>query len=260
MCPEDFSDTADANTTATQTEHLDVDLSDILLELQTLNVHQANIESATLSVDLPLRYRSGQPLYLQDWGDGAGHAIAWSAGTGAASARDTTKFLTKGASWKLTAGSDGGRAATLDFYLGMYEHAKVSFEWAMTWADDIESFMFSVIWLDGANYYYVELFIDVAAGEIQIYDDTPGYNSIRSPILLYADDDCWHYFKITADFSTGNYVEAYINEDTIDLSAYTMYYGASVAGSPLNMEWRLKGDAGKNPAIYIDTIAMILEE
>jgi hypothetical protein len=260
MCPEDFSDTADLETAATQSLNLDTGLSDILLELQTLNVHQANIESATLSVDLPLRYRSGQPLYLQDWGDGAGHAIAWTAGTGAASARDTTKFYTKGASWKLTAGSDGGRAATLDIYQGMYPNSKVSFEWAMTWATDIEYFRFSVIWVDGSNYYYVEVYIDVAADEIQIYDDTPGYNMIRTPIDLYADDDCYHFFKVTVDFTTGKYIEAYIDEDTIDLSAYTMLYDAASAGDPLDLEWKLRSDAGKNPTIYVDTIAMVLED
>lgn len=258
--PEDFSDTADANTTATQSLNLDTAMSLILAELETLNVHQANIESATLSVDLPLRYRSGQPIYMQDWQHGAGHAIAVKAGLDAESERRTDKFLTKGASWLLKAGSDGGRNASLEIELGPYENAKVSFEWAMTWSADVEYLQFYVKWMDGSNYFWVELYIDVAADEIQVRDDGLVYQPIRTPINLEEDDDCYHYFKVTVDFTTGDYVEAHINEETIDLSAHTMYYAATTASDPLEIRWILKGDAGKNPLTYIDTIAMVLED
>lgn len=260
MSPQDFSDTSDLQSLGDASAFWDTAISELLAQLQTLNVHQANIESATLSVDLPLRYRSGQPLYIQDFEYSGSHMQAWKAGTGADCERVTDHALVKGASWQLRAGSDGGRAATLDITQGMYEKAKLSFEWAMTWSMDIDYLRFLVYFIDGSNYYYVELYIDVTADEIQIYDDTPGYESIRSPIGLYADPDTWHFFKVTVDFSTGDYVQAFINEETIDLSDYTMYYGAAAAGDPLNLEWKLHGDAGKNPTIYLDSIAMVLED
>lgn len=238
MCPEDFSDSAN---------------------LQEIN-NYTNLTVKAFTTDLPLRYRTGQPLYIQDWGDGVGHAISLAAGTGAESTYQVNKFLTKRASWLLKAGSDGGRQAKVTIRQGPYEKAKISFEWAMTWDDDIDYFEFTCTWVDGTTYYWVEFYIDVSEDEIQIYDNALGYVSIRTPINLYADDDNWNYFKLTVDLTEAEWVEAYINEDTIDLSDYTLYSDTAVAGDPLDVYWKLRGDAGANPAIYVDGIAMILED
>jgi hypothetical protein len=238
VSPEDFSDSEN---------------------LQQIN-NYTNLTVKAFTVDLPLRYRTGQPLYLQNWGDGNGHGKSWTAGTGAESTIQGNKFLNNRAAWKLTAGSDGGRAAHLEIEQGPYEKAKLRFEWAMTWAADIEYFQFYVIFMDGSNYYWVELYIDVALDEIQIADGTATKQSVRSPIYLEEDEDCWHHFKITVDFSSGKYVELYVNEDTVDLSNYSMYYAASAAGDPIDMLWFVKADDGKNPTIYIDAIAMVLED
>lgn len=238
MAPEDFSDSAN---------------------LQEIN-NYTNLTVKAFTVDLPLRYRTGQPIYLQNWGDGDGHAIGFSAGTDAESTIQYNKFLTKRAAWKLMAGSDGGRQAKVTIRQGAYPLAKISFEWAMTWVEYVDYFQVQATFISGAVYYLVDFYIDVDADEIQIFDDTAAYRSIRSPIGLYENVAGWHFFKLTVDFLTGDYVEAFINEDNIDLSAYTMFSDASALHDPWDTYWKLHGDSGENPIIYLDCIAMIVED
>lgn len=255
----DFGPTGYAKDTAEGVTPLNANLTDILGELESINVQTANIQNATLSVDRPLRFAAGTPIFLEQFEYGDGFWVSASSGTGSSSAVSTTQFWSKGRSWKLVAGSDGGRTAKTKVRMGRYKTAKIGFQFAFTMDADLDYFALEIAWRTGTHYWYPALNFDVTNDTLEILDENDTWQTVQSGIDLYEAVTCFHFVKMIVDLTTVKYETLYLNDVEIDLSAYGFPDYGSPGTDPLVMEFNLRGDTGKNATVYLDDICVTEE-
>lgn len=256
---DDFGDTSNLQDMRDSTQHLDVDLGDLLLELENINVHQASIENALIVTDLPLRYRSGSPLFVTDFEYGDGHWKATTSGAGANSATSTTLWLSKGKSWQLKAGSDGSEYAKTEARFGNYPLGPMGIECAFTLTDQMNYFAILFKIVSGADYYLLDIRYDRANDLIKLRDENYASQTVLASWTPDVDDNAFHYFKATFDPSTALYTTLFLDEHEVDISAYGLFTAATGLGDPMYLAFQMGGPSGQNPIIYVDDVCITEE-
>jgi len=256
----DFGPTEYSRSTAEQTARLDVDLSDVLAQLQQLNVKTALIQSATIALDLPLRYRSGVPFYNNNFYLGAGNWVGTGYGTGWSSYTTTAFYYTSGRSWRLKAGSDGARLARATLKLGPYPKCKVGIEAAFTLTNTMDTLTFTLMWPYGGYDYFIIVYIDHTNTRICLRDQNYNVQAVLSPWGYMVDDNAFHFLKIIADLNTEQYETIYLNEHELDVSQYGIYSENGNLTDSMELEVELHSQAGVSPIVYFTDICLTKED
>lgn len=274
----DFEDTTFQETTATGAAFLDVSLADLktLLESMELTVtgkldtdlselldSLVTIESLTVAAPAmqpttpaPLRFRTGTILHWEDFADGNGYWQIYTSGTGAASALDTTYWHRGGQCWLLTGGSSSAYQARLYCQLGRMEKIKLGVEWAMSHGDDADYMRFYFEPTYASTYARYAVKFDVTNDQISIRDENAVYQVVRDPMALSGAYQTFHHIKLIVDVENLLYDTLFVNEEEIDLSAYSVATAAVSADTPLEVRWVLVGTGGDNPEWRIDSVAL----
>lgn len=256
----DFADTEYIQETAQGTQRLDVDLSDLLAELESINVKTAVIQSATLLIDLPLRYRSGSPLYFTQFEHGAAHWQGTVGDTDGSSAISTTLWLSKGQAWALKADAGGTKYARMEARFGSYPKCKVALEAAFTLTAQMTYLYWLIKWVDGDNDYLATLYYKKADDAIKLRDHQYAVKTVLSNWTPDVDDSAFHFIKLIIDVTTGKYVTLYLDEHEIPLADHGLFPGTGATGEPIYIAVQLNGAAGQNPIIYVDDVCLIEED
>lgn len=257
---DDFGDTTNLQDMRDSTQHLDVDLGDLLVELENINVHQASIENALIVTDLPLRYRSGTPLFMCDFEYGDGHWKATTAGTGATSASSTTLWYSKGKSWELKAGSDGAKYARAEARFGNYPLGAVGVECAFTLADNMTALHILFKIVSGDDYYLADIYYNQADDKFKLRDENYAVQTILEGWTPDLGDNAFHFLKLVVDSSTGLYTTLFLDEHEIDISAYGLFTTTGATGDPMYIAFQLGAVSGNNPIVYIDDVCLTEED
>jgi len=257
---DDFGDVGAIQQTGDGAVYWDTLLSDLLTELENINVQTARIESATILSDMPLRYRSGTPLYLTQFEHGAGPWVGSSVGADGGSEVSTDIWLSKGKSWILTAGSDSTRYARMDLRLGPYPNGEYSLEAAFTLGDNVIRLRFVVIWIDGSVGIIPTVWLDLEDAKVYIDDENLGYVSVIDPWNPDTDNDAWHFIKFTFDTESLLYTTLFLDEHEVDLSAYEIETASGYSDQAIRVYIQVDSTSGENATCYIDDIALVEEE
>lgn len=256
----DFGPTGYARTTAEGAAYLDAALSDILSELQSINIHQANIANATLAIDLPKRYRSGVAIFaeqfeydVQDW-----HGEIY--GAGAASARSTAHWYSKGASWLLTTGSTLAKAALAYYQMGRYPQAKIGLEVCFTVPEDLYEFRTYLRCPYNDNYYEARFSVYPSLGKVSLWQTTASATTVSEDWEFHEGEDVFHFFKLVFDLTTGKYVVVYLDDLELDVSAYSLINGTGQAGKGWRLYFSAMAAIAANLDLYFDDVCLTEED
>lgn len=262
MCPDtpDFADTEYIEQTAQGAQHLDVDLGDLLTELQSINVHQANIANATLAVDLPKRYRSGVAIFaeqfeydVQDW-HGTGY------GAGALSQRSTNHWYSKGAAWLLRTGSTLGRSAVVYYQMGRYSQAKIALEVCFSVPDDLYEFRCYLRCPYNDNYYEARFSAYPSLDKIALWQTTVSATTISEIWEFHPGEDVFHFLKLVFDLTTGKYETVYLDDLEIDVSDKDLISGTGQSNKAWRLYFYARGNVAANRDLYFDDVCIAKED
>lgn len=258
--PEDFSDTGDLSAVGDASAYWDTALSALLSELESINVQTANIQNATLSVDRPLRFASGTPVFTEQFELGA---VLWwvsGAGTGWSATRSTAHYRSKGASMLLRPGRDGAMYAYAYCRDGLLPLVKLGGQVAFTLPADVDriEFYFSVD--SGANYYQPYVKLDYTNSRVQIYNRSLAWVTVVTSWTPDTHDTAFHYLKVVADLSTGYYDTLYLDNLEVDISAtqIALFTGGGLGFT--NIEAVVYGTVDNNPDVYVDDFCLTEED
>lgn len=244
----------------TVTGALDIDLSEVLSELVTiegLTVPSAPMQSVT---GAPLRYRTGDLILWEDFSKGNGYWQRYVSGAEADSSLDSNYWVRGGQSWMLKGGSSSGYQARLYMTMGRYEKCKMGLEFAFSWGMDADRLSVYFEPAYGSSYARFVVKFNVDTNQIEIRDHEGNYQPVRDPMSLIGSWYCFHHIKLIVDVETLSYETLFVNEEEIDLSSYTAAVGSVSANTPFEVRWTLVGTGGDTPQCWIDCIAITIED
>ncbi len=259
----DFGPTGYSQDTAAGAAHLDVDLGDLLAQLETLNVHQANIENATLSISAatvvtgaPLRYGSGKPIFLESWEYNQKAWYGSGSGTDGIQRRSEEAFWTKGWSYELTCSSDSTRRASVSIRMGSYPAGPMGLQWAFTWDTRTDYVLLEGVFVDPDNRWNPEVRIDYNEKKIQILDGGSAWQDILAWDVITKGDGDWHFIKVTFDTATGMWDTLYFDFEAEDISEHALEAGSASDIGYIYFEFNHFGEVDYNATMYLDDICL----
>lgn len=259
----DFGDTEYIQSTSESTAHLDVDLGDLLAELETLNIHQANIENATIAVasamivaGVPLRYKSGVPIFIENWEYNQKAWYGSSSGTDGITRRSDEAFWSKGWSYELRCSSDSTRRATVSVKQGSYKEGKLGLQFAFTFHQYTDYIRVELYLIGPDSAYQVEFKIDFNNHKVQILDGGNNLQEVITWTIVSYGVDCWHFIKIIVDTENGLWDTIYFNSEEEDISEHTLKTATASDLGYVWMEFNHYGEEGQNAIMYLDDVCL----
>lgn len=259
----DFGDTEYIQSTAESTAHLDVDLGDLLTQLETLNIHQANIENATLTIlgatfvtGVPLRYVSGVPIFIEDFEYDRNIYYGYGSGVDNSSGRVNTFSWSKGYCWRLIAGSDASHNSRVSWTMGGYPKVLMGFQFCFSWNYRMDYFWAEMVLIWSDVRYDPQIQISDDLKRIQILDHDDGWQTVYEWDVIHRDVDEFHFIKVLFDLTIGMWDTLYFNEHEIDISSYKLKVGAGTNTGYIYFRLSNIGQSGYNPEVYIDNICL----
>jgi len=201
----------------------------------------------------------GNVLYMHDFSTGWGPCFSAVTGTGAAIAITPERGGYGGYAVKMTAGSDGTRLARVQLPIGVNPGARVGVAVRFSIYSNT-GFVRLMLerWDDPSSPVgYVQ--IDVADKEIQVYDDTPTWQTLGAvPTSLGSYTYSW--LKLVIDQDTGKYERVLYNDAYYDASAYTCSASAIAVEGVMAVSVSNYGRDGANDIVYLDQIVLTVNE
>lgn len=255
----DFSDTTSGATTAANTGNLDVPLADLLAQLSGITINTAGIAGTVLSVEMPLRFAGGKPIFVEQWEYGVGKWQLSSSGAGASCARVTTDDHSKGACLKMVSGSTLAKYARAIMWLGAVPTGKYGIQFAWAAHADVSYLQVLCAFPHKQAYYVVGIFIDVANNVVKILDESYSTVTVISALPVYLDNRSYGFAKLTFDLDALVYDSLKLNEWSEDISSIAIYEGTAADGDPLEIDFMLVSAGATNPTCYLDDIVLTEE-
>lgn len=255
----DFSDTTSGATTAANTGNLDVPLADLLAQLSGITINTAGIAGTVLSVEMPLRFSGGKPLFVEQWEFGIGKWQLTSSGAGASCARITTDDHSKGACLKMVGGSTLAKCARARMVLGALPLGKYGLQCALAFHADVSYTLCQVYPNYKERAFAVGVLVDVANGLVKVMDETYTYVTVIPVLPVYLANHCYAFLKLTFDLDTLKYGRLYFNEYDVDISTIGIYESTAVAGDPVEIDISIWSAGATSPACYLDDIVLTEE-
>jgi len=259
----DFGVTGYSKDTADRTARLNVDLSALLAQLESISVNTLNIEQATLDVvgatlveGAPLRYKSGKPIFIETFELNNPMWASFTSGTGASAAWSTDGWWVKGRSWKLVAGSDGSRYATIVAELSSYPLGAMGAQFAHTLDTKTDYVYFNAMYHDGVWRRQVSLKVDVVNKRLSIYGSGAVWSNVYTFPGLRTTTKCWHFVKLRYNLLTDAYIDLWFDDVVVDLSSYMIYKTSYTTWWYTYFQFSHYGVAGSNPVAYIDEVCV----
>ena len=214
----------------------------------------SNAELA-VRLDSPVVYQqSGRVLVLEDFDHGDPLWTEQLSGNLAAIAIDPTTCESAGYSLKLTAGSTASHFARVLLNTGLLVTSHVGL--ALSFARDalFEDFSMEIRSETGTQVRHAGVRLVRATGQIQVKTGAVAWTNVAAYRLIALGKINYNHLKVIADLTTLYYEDIYLNQESIDASAYRPYYAASGAVPQLTLYIQLTGDLGDNDSVWLDNV------
>ena len=209
---------------------------------------------------IPAFDRRGEWMFSQDFRDGGGAWTGIAGGVGAGMAKDTSYFLTGGASWKLSGASAGG--AFMDAWIQLaYPDAEdiglemwISINGAQTYLT-----VTLTVW-DGTTTWAGGLRYDHVNHELQYKQDGPTWVKLADLQLAVDLNPIFHNVKFVLDTAGGTYARAQVDGFAYDIAGIAVAHGASTSLRLLQIGVRTDDKAASQSIAYIDSVILTRNE
>jgi len=201
----------------------------------------------------------GNVLYMHDFSTGWGPCFSAVTGTGAAIAITPERGGYGGYAVKMTAGSDGTRLARVQLPIGVNPGARVGVAVRFSIYSNTGFVRLMLERWDSPSSPVGYVQIDVADKEIQVYDDTPTWQTLGS-VPTSLGSYCYSWLKLVIDQETGKYERVLYNDTYYDASAYTCSASGIAVEGTMAISVSNYGREGVNDIIYLDQIVITVNE
>jgi len=204
--------------------------------------------------------RRGDVVFLDAFEEGL---LKWGAtyvGAGAGVALSNVLARSGGWSVLLTAGSDGGRYATISHVIPYPVLSRFGLECSFCIDNNLAALTMAFSLYDGVNLRTAALKYDYVGKALQYKNDVGYYQNLATGLdLFHAGSPFWTW-KVVANFGEGTYERAILNETEYDLEGEGLGSEASAVVPNLEVWIQNKGVAGQNAEVYVDDVIITQNE
>jgi len=201
----------------------------------------------------------GNVLYMHDFSTGWGPCFSAVTGTGAAIAITPERGGYGGYAVKMTAGSDGTRLARVQLPIGVNPGSRVGVAARFSIYSNTGFVRLMLERWDSPSSPVGYVQIDVANKVIQVYDDTPTWQTLGS-VPTSLGSFCYSWLKLVIDQDTGKYERVLYNDKYYDASAYTCSASGVAVEGVVAVSVSNYGRSGANDIVYLDQIVLTVNE
>lgn len=223
-------------------------------------VGMGNAELAATLTPCKRYDRRGNVVWWTGFEQGIGEVVTAAVGTGAVICLSSYRCLTGPYSCKIRAGSDSLHKGTLTRFLPFPVAGKMGVETAFSIDTDAQSIMIALYFDDGVHYGYGELLWEESTDDLKVRTGVSTWTTVDANRNLYTNLNTFHKMKVVMDFSAWKYVRANVNEESYDLSAYSMYNTNTISEGLSFAQVEFIGESGKNAVCYIDDLILTQNE
>lgn len=204
--------------------------------------------------------RRGNVVFIDDF---EGSTLFWESATSGTDA-DVSIVADRGKlgsqSCKLTAGDGATGQAYIYRLLGAQVLGKLGIESSFTIDSDTTRVDLELRYYDGINYHSGMVRYVKASDKFQIWDTTLGYVDVLTSYSLDFLNTAFHTMKLVIDIDTKKYVRLLVNNQSIDLSAYTLKEYADATKTSIRFGiYHVSAEASAAP-IWVDNIIITQNE
>lgn len=186
------------------------------------NVVGIGLNELIASLTPAKRYdRRGNVIFQDSFENGLSAWEHTAGGTSAEVVASTSYSSQGGISAKLTAGSDGNHNAFIYRKMPYPILTKWGLECMFKLFDYCQDFGVRLYRYDGTNIHCFILKYDHANTRVQIWGSDGNYVTVISSINLETTYGPFHWFKLVVDLETDEYVRCMVNNNEVDVSAYS---------------------------------------
>jgi len=257
---EDFGDVGAIQQTGDGAAYWDAALSDILEELETINIQTAHIQNATLSADRPRRFASGTPVFIEQFEYGS---VLWhldSSGSDGSSERSQTRYVSKGYAIELMSATDSTHRAYMQLKLGPLRLGPLGLQFSFTFANYSDYYRVEWYLVTATVRYDPEIIIDYNNSRIQILDANDAWQTVLEWDSISSGGGNFWSIKVTLDTLTGMWDTLFFDSEEVDLSAHGLPSGTAEAHGYFWIEVDHYGENARNPKVYVDDVCITEEE
>lgn len=207
-----------------------------------------------------LIYPSGKVIFIDNF---EAAAFMWGIGVadGGSGGLVGGMAFTEDMSVKLQTTGAVGSTAKMDKRIALPPSKKIGLEcWYAFYAPTGGNIEFSVTYYDGTDALKASVKYNPAENNWTYYDSDGGDTVILgSTQKLYKATLCYHHMKLIADFSKGEYVRLYSNQNTWDLSGFAVNTTTPETEEHLYLEIQNAGTGVGTVLAFIDNVVVTEE-
>lgn len=204
--------------------------------------------------------RRGDVLFIDGFEEGIAKWELTGSGTGNAQVLTAERVRSGGYCVKLTGGSTLTKAAAMYTYFPYPVLSKLGFETHFAFGSVIDCLYFRIEQLTGTHIKYAYIKYDRTNEKLQYLDSAGVYQDIETSFILYEYSYLFDVLKLVIDLETYKYHRLILNEETYDLSAYSMFSEVNTARPHIRIKIDLVSRSGNNDYVYIDNIIVTQNE
>lgn len=204
--------------------------------------------------------RRGQVILATDFSQGWDVWTALKVGTDDDSTLDPTMYRTGGYSVKIPGGADAGDHTRFYTYLPSLPINTAGLAIYFCVPTGIERVDLRMIYDDGTTSHLGHCRLHFDAGTLDVLNGDSGYVEVLDSIALAETSRAFHYLKLVIDGDNDSFVRVLLNQEEVDLSAYSLYTAASAGYPTLHMGiWPYTATAVED-ILYLDSVVVTIKE
>jgi len=203
--------------------------------------------------------RRGDVILLDDFESGLPKWAGTYVGDGASVGLSNVLARSGGWSVLLTAGSTGGRSASITHVIPYPVLSRFGLECSFCIDDKLDELTMAFSLFDGVDFRTAALKYDAPEKALRYLDDV-GYQDLVTGLELFHSGLPFWTWKVVANFSAGTYERVVLNEAEHDLSGTPLGTGESVVVPNIEVWIQNKGLAGENAQVYLDDVIITQNE
>jgi len=199
-------------------------------------------------------------LFYDDFEADLTRWLTGGSGTGHAATIDTTRSRSGALSCKLVPGSTSGYQSYIYHAEPLQDNQRWGFEFYWYTEDVPEKVLIYIDYRDGSQHY--EFFFRWLSSDQSLWITDSGGAWVQVGTNAGVSDIwyTWNRMKLVLDFSLKSYVRAIFNEQTIDLSSYSVAASGAASDKAVNFEIINEHNDASQPVIYVDDCRITIDE
>jgi hypothetical protein len=204
--------------------------------------------------------RRGACVWWYDFHYGVGDVGPQVSGAGSAIALNADQWESPPFSCKLQAGTDPTSRAWIERRMALPTSLRVGYQASYRVGANTQIVYNTISHYDGSDRWYSYLYLDFVNNVLKVLDGSAGLVTILDPLPPLIGAAYFAHVKLVADLANHTLVRGILDQNELDLSAYTMAHYADATAEQVQVRSMIETSAGVAAVSIVDNMIITANE